>query len=243
MTLVLLGALSVLSAVGCQDRKSMDAIPIAQCFREYPYLPCEQKKASSDYCSRLSSEFKVDQERKCYAQKWSIPRAYFDRKYVAYAPATEIIVLGVGIPDLTPGALLSSDRRMPLFTEVKINALWSGRFERYVHHIQDTRYKTSGLQKTGSVMFGMEVYEQTRHRKDQYSDFFLFPSKNAQLFVSCVLKPGASIAEKDPNGPCQITANVDERAYLEYHIRYSNMKDLERINQGLVNLVRSFMHN
>lgn len=232
------GALAALSIACCH---AADTVSVNQCFVEYPHASCQGERATTEACRKLAVEYFIDQRKKCYAQSWNIPRAYFLRKPVTYSGATEWLAISVGLPDLVPGSQLPTARRIPLLTEVELKGLWPGNFEAHVRHIQMTHRGVNGLAKTGRTLFGMQVFEPTKKGPDQYWSALLFPEGSAQLFADCILKPGEALEESGTRGGCRVTANLDDRLYLRYYLRKPDMPQVQRINEQLVALVRSFI--
>lgn len=99
------------------------------------------------------------------------------------------------------------------------------------------------MAKTDRTMFGMQVFEPTKKWPDQYWSALLFPKGSAQLFARCILKPGETLEESGTQGGCRVTANLDDRIYLQYYLRKPDMPQVQRINEQLVALVRSFIPN
>jgi hypothetical protein len=238
----------VLSIVGCKDwllwpRKSMERVAFTQCFRAFDQPWSLYRKDGKD-------EFYRDDKRQCHGQRWSIPKAYYSRKYVAYGPLTETVVIEVGRPgltpgitELTPGAFLSSEQRIPLYIEVNIEPLFFGKFEDEVRLMMDNN-RLFGMVKTQSAFYDMDVYDQKNFSKNNYREIYLFPPAYAQWFVSCTIKPGLTLEEDLKTvGGCKIVSNVDDRVYIEYQIDNSELPQLPAINTQMTNLIRSFMVN
>jgi hypothetical protein len=233
--------IGLLLLLGCQAQ-SEELLRLTQCYRDKTLPPCEQWKRGHEFCAWFFDAFPLDRERGCYGQRWNIPKVYYDRKYVSYNPATETLVIRLGIPDLTPRASLPRARDIPLFTEVRIEPLWYGKFIEHLRRTRDIRAPGNQLEKTGRVMYGMDVYDQSQ-KSNTYPDVFFFPPGEAQLFVRCIVRPNSSIEEIRPDGACEVVSNINDRAYLSYHIKYSQMPELIPINDKLTGLIRSFLAN
>lgn len=254
-----------LSLSGCGDsfrellllpRKNMERVEFTQCFmpRASTDMECGKLKKGQgyEYCQWFVSTFYLDQTRQCYGQRWAIPKAYYARSYGKLAGATtdDTFVLEVGRPgltpgitEITPGAFLTSEQRIPLFIEVTVRTLSTGKFEKRVREVMDAR-RIGGTVKTNQVLYGMGVYDNNKVRVDQYRDIFLFPLTNKQWYVRCIMKPGHTLDEDLKTiGGCTVVSNVDDRVHIEYHIDNSELPQLATINTRMTNLIRSFMVN
>jgi hypothetical protein len=233
---ILVGSAIVIAGIAVfvayRNQSSMELTQFTQCF------------ASFDETFRRKDEFYKDEKRRCYGQRWSMPRAYFGHKYVSYHPITETVVIRVGHPGLTPGNLIPRGDFVRLFNEVNIRALWNGKFEDQVRHTKKT-YDSFGVVKTNRIIYGMDIYDHTRMPADQGRDIFLFPpEEDPALFVKCLVRPHADvdvILSKALNGGCKVIANVDDHVLIEYYVHYPEMPNLAQINAQWVDLVRSFM--
>lgn len=240
----------IVAIVIVQDyrRTSMERIAFTQCFEEKSQMrPCE-KWRSPDYCRWFIKTYYLDKERDCYGQRWSMPRAYYGYKY-AETRHGETFVIEVGRPplipgisDLTPGGLLPSGTPT-LYKNVIVNALFTGKFEKRVREVLDSRQST-GYVNTHRMLYGMDIYEDKKRSKDKWRDAFLFPPGDAQLYVQCIVKPNLTLEENlKTQGGCRVRGNVDDRVYIEYHIDHSELPKLYKVNAEIVSLIRSFMVN
>ncbi len=236
------------STVG--DEVTSGNIAITQCFREKAMPPCDQWKVSQEYCRSFKGKFFLDDSRGCYGQRWSVPRGFYSNKYIAYHPVTETLILTVGRPGLVPGITkLTPGRELPkrtpsLYKEVKVRALFAENFEQRMQRTKRNYEGTGGLADTRRVLYGLRVFDQFNMPVNQYRDVFLFPPDPTQWYVKCLVKPGRSFEEdqKTPGG-CTVVHSVDDRVYIEYHVKNEELSYLERVNSEMTNLIRSFMMN
>ena len=226
---LVVGALTALNVAGAAGRKSMEPIAVTQCFR------------AIDKPFSRPSDFYKDEKRQCYAQRWSIPRAYYSHVQSKSGPETGSLVIKVGLPAMTPGALLPREQAISLFTEVSIRVLWFSNFAEYVRvrkgHIKGI------VTDTTHMFYGMRVHDTKIFPDQTYRGIYVFPDTDAQLFVEYLARPKQKVDQPQPHSACAITSNVDDRVYIKYRIRCSQMPDLTQINADLVKLVGGFMVN
>ena len=228
---LVVGALTALNVAGAADQKSMDLTAVTQCFRPLDKPFSRQR------------DFYKEETRQCYAQRWSIPRAYYSHIQSKSGSESGTLVIKVGLPAMTPGALLPREQAIPLFTEVSIKVLWFSNFAEYVRQRRDSQQSAGLMTKTNYLFYGMRVYDTKIFPDQKYRGVYVFPDTDAQLFLEYLLQPKQKVDEPQSHSACAVTSNVDNRVYIKYRIRCSQMRDLTKINSDLVSLVRSFMVN
>ena len=226
---LVVGALTALNVAGAADQKSMDMMAVTQCFRPLDKPFSRQR------------DFYKDEKRQCYAQRWSIPRAYYSHIQSKSGPESGTLVIKVGLPSMNPATQLPREQAIPLFTEVSIRVLWFSNFAEYVRvrkgHIKGI------VTDTSHMFYGMRVYDTKIFPDQTYRGIYVFPDTDAQLLVEYLVRPKQKVNEPQPHSACAVTSNVDDRVFIKYRIRCSQMLDLTKINSDLVSLVRSFMVN
>lgn len=216
-------------------RKTMTPTIVTQCFSSLDH-PLTRN-------ADLYVKFYRDEKRRCYAQRWSIPKAYYggvsggDR-----GSHSGTLFITVSLPGAIPANFLSEDKQLwatPAYSEVWVKVLLGQSFELLLQGMK------SGYQKTPTshLLYGMRVYDTQIFPTQKFRDVWLFPDANAQLFITYLVTPDQRINEPKPYSICSITSNVDDRVYIKYGIRCREMPQLEKINTELTNLVRSFMIN
>ena len=225
---LVVGALTALNVAGAADQKGM---AVTQCFRPLDKPFSRQR------------DFYKDEKRQCYAQRWSIPRAYYSHIQSKSGPESGSLVIKVGLPAMTPGTLLPREQAIPLFTEVSMNVLWFGNFAEFVRQRRDSQDLSGLMTKTNRMFYGMSVYDTKIFPDQTYRGIYVFPDTDAQLFVEYLVRPKQKVDEPQSHSACAVTSNVDDRVFIKYRIRCSQTPDLTKINSDLVSLVRSFMVN
>lgn len=233
---------SVLSAaaflVGCESSQSVEQKHFTQCFRPKEVEDCAKWKSGHEYCRWFVETYYLDEARGCYGQRWSIPKAYFG-EVVGPSTTSESVIIKVRLSDLAPGALVAKKEMQNIW----IKPLASGRFKKRALEIKEANTGTLWMEKTDRTMFGMEVYAQRQPSTTKQSYFFFFPKEDPQLLIDIWVQPEWTLEKLPPYYPFKITANVDDRAYVEYLIPSSQMSEVDAVNTRVVELVRSFMVN
>jgi hypothetical protein len=217
---------------------------LTQCFRAKETAPCEKWAGGHDFCRHFFATYPLDQRRACYGQRWSIPTGYYLRKYIAYKPITEVVVIRVARPSLAAGREIPKSEVNSLFHDISIRPLWAHNFDGEIAHVLETQ-KSFGLVKTGKVMFGLDMYDVSVvpvAKQKEFRNVYLVPPKAPQFLVACPVRPQSTIEKKGPKSSCHVTSNVDDRVQLAYDVRFEEMAEIEPTNQKLVVLVRSWMN-
>lgn len=244
---VVWGALCLLTTTAMAGSALAQDRRFTQCFREKAMLPCDQWKSNQDFCHSIKHKLYLDESRGCYGQRWSIPEDFYRTKYVAYKPITETVILVLGRPgvvdgatDVLPGRSLS---KVPtLYKEVMVRALMVSTFNRRRQQALASYEKTSGLADTNEKVHGFRVFDQTKSAPGQYREVFLLPAEEFQWYARCLVKPGVRWDEglKSPGG-CFVLHGIDDRLYVQFFVKNSELADVQAISTQVVNKIRSFM--